>query len=215
MTIKNMFASLFAGVMLLSSANAQAAIVNFGPVLTYDGLIPGQIFVDVTSSGGGTVDFTFYNQMLGATDSTIANIYFQHNGLLNDYDSMADSGAGVDFSLGGSPANLPEGANLIPNFVADIAFGAVPPPATNGIDDNVGEWLTLSFITDTSLEDILLALENGELRIGLHVISIGEQGLSTSLVTGPSGVVPEPSTYALLGSALGLVAMAKRRKVQA
>ena len=74
----------------------------------------------------------------------------------------------------------------------------------NGVDP--GEWVQINFdlIGGSSIDDVLSELNDGTLRIRLHVISI-EGGSSESAVN-----VPEPATILLLG--LGTLLLRRKRK---
>ena len=120
-----------------------------------------------------------------------------------------------------TPENLP-GGNTV-GFEATLRAGAVNG---NGGSNRIGpeEYLGIcvNLVAGKGLDDVLAALENGTLRIGLHVQSIGEDGedgddgLSDSFVSGPPP--PEPpqvpdasATAMLLGLALlGLEGLRRR-----
>lgn len=174
-----------------------------------------QLSVDVTDPGGGQVLFTFNNS--GPNASSIADVYFDDGSLLGiasliDADDGIGGDAGVDFSQGASPGNLPGGNNATPSFVATSGFLADsdPPVQPNGV--NPGEWLGILFDLQAgkTFADAILELESGTLRIGIHVQGFSGGG-SESFINNP---VPVPAAVWLFGSGLlGLIGISRRKKV--
>ena len=78
----------------------------------------------------------------------------------------------------------------------------------NGIDN--GEWLRIVFGGSTAATSaIIAALNVFDLRVGIHVGSIGDNDYSESLVA-----VPIPTAAVLFGSALlGFAGFATRRRL--
>lgn len=207
---------LFLSLFLLLSAGVPA----FADSLSFDVIndngcddLSGQLAVDVAPYGTDQVLFTFTNN--GEIASVIAAVYFDDtNGLLTnvgliDKDDVGIYGeygsAGVDFSMGGNPSDLPSGGNA--GFFSDSTQTADSPAPKNGINNNAGEWLGVYFDV-ASFEGVVNALNIGDLRIGLHVTGIAPNGGSESYVNH----VPEPTTIILLGTALiGLAAIGRRR----
>lgn len=70
---------------------------------------------------------------------------------------------------------------------------------------NAGEWVQITFdlLDDNMFEDVIVYLDAGDLRIGVHLIALPD-GLSESAI-----LVPEPSAVLLLG--LGAVMLRRRR----
>jgi hypothetical protein len=197
---------------MLLSGSAQAVSFGFGCITNTSAVNcatgSAQLTVDVTAGPGSQVTFSFYNT--GANASSIADVYFDDGSLLSiaslvDADDGVGGSAGVDFSPGASPPNLPGGASI--GFVTTAGFSADsdPPVQPNGV--NPGEYLRIIFNLQggQSFADVINELNNGTLRIGIHVQGFGDGG-SESFVN-----VPEPGTLALLGFALaGLAACAPR-----
>ena len=169
-----------------------------------------QVFVDVYTSAN-QAHFKFWN--IGANTCSLTDVYFDDGTLLGIASIIdADEGgghAGVDFERGAKPTELPNGP---PDFETTAGFSADsdPPVPTWGVEASnpANEWLEIIFdINPKSTPDAVFGeLETGELRIGIHVQSIGPY--SESLVN----IIPEPATIAIL--ALGSIALlsTKRRR---
>ena len=148
---------------------------------------------------GTGVQFVFTNNV--GIASVITDIYFDDSASpavlqLNSLVVFAQS-AGVSFSQGASPPNLPGGNTLGFNVTAGLSADSDPPAAPNGINA-AGESLTLriNYATGATFTDVENAINSGALRIGLHVQAIAPQGGSDSYV---NTAVPEPATLGLLG----------------
>lgn len=169
-----------------------------------------QLFVEVKAAAGGQVDFRFFNTGPGA--SSIADVYFDDGSLLAI--ATIINMAGVDFSQGASPGNLPAGNNANPDFEATAGFLADsnPPVQPNGV--NPGEELTIRFTLQggQTLADVLAELASGELRIGIHVQGFLTGGSESFVNNGPR--VPEPGSLLLVGLGLAGLTFVRRRKAQ-
>jgi len=196
--------------LLLSATPARAATMGFEAV---EGLFPeSSISMDVTSAGNAAT-FTLRNSGVGA----ITAIYFDWGSL----DNLFGDPAAIDDSLDGvsytddqgnwfraSPRNMP-GANGMDNpFQADFSLG---PEHRGGVPHNgigLGEYLSITWeLVGLSFEQLLDALNTGDVRVGMHVQSLADGSSATGV-----SATPIPGAAWLLGSALaGLLVLQRVR----
>ena len=164
-----------------------------------------QLSVEVSDRGGQEVSILFSN--VGVDPATIRAIYLDDNaGVLDFADYALVESDGVSFSKrGDKPKNLPGGKPI--GFKSDWTAAADKPAPQHGVDPGETLELVLSLTTGTSFDDVIAALESGELMMGMHVISIGRDEESESFAT-PSrnAPVPEPSAGFLYAAGLMIVA---------
>ena len=110
------------------------------------------------------------------------------------------AGTGVEFVDGGKPDNLKGGKKI--DFEANRFASATRPTRENGVDP--GEEVLLIFALEgtNTFEDVIAALESGDLRIGINA--------KKAYVNAPSGV-PEPGTLCLLAVGGAAAWVARRR----
>ena len=178
------------------------------------GIGEAQLFVDVLN-GADEVQFNFRN--VGPNPCTITDVYFDDGTLIGligliDSDDSYDGQVGhpgVDFTIDADPPDLPGGELIDPPFQVDLGFSADsdPPPPSWGVEPP-DEWLGVVFLLDGGngdVYDVLDELDNGILRIGIHVQAFGGGSNSESFVN-----VPEPASMLLLS--LGGLALRRKRR---
>lgn len=199
---------LFGLAVSLPAENAQASLISLDIYTDNGGFADGSqvnLYVEVTEDSG-RARFEFYND--SSVYSSIAQIYFEDDGGLLSGPPDIDNGPGTSFSLGGSPGHLPGGNDFIPTFnkPADFMASADNPAPTNGINPTSGpdEWVALifDFVSGNTISDVLDDLQDGTLRIGVHLIALPD-GSSESAAT------PEPATLGLI--LLGSLMLLRRR----
>jgi hypothetical protein len=166
-----------------------------------------QLGVEVVAGPAGQAQFIFRNT--GSSAASITDIYFDNGTLLGI--ASVTNGAGVDFSQGASPGNLPGGNSMYPAFQATAGFTADsnPPTQSNGV--NPGETVSIFFTLQSggAFADVIRELYSREIRIGVHVQGFANGG-SESFVN--LAAVPVPAAAWLLVSGLGLLRVARHRK---
>lgn len=188
---------------------AQATTFGFAAITTNSVSNPAigasQLSVDVTPISASTVSFKFQNT--GAAACSITDIYFQAPGYLSAL-TIGSMSSGVSFGIGASPANLPAGNSISPNFTASLSADSNAPTQPNGV--NPGEWLELvgHLQSGVTFVDAMTAMNTSQLRVGLHVQGFANGGSESFVNT-----VPSPGAAAL--AACGLVLCRRRRHVKA
>lgn len=170
-----------------------------------------QLNVSVIGLGGGSVEFTFTNNV--GSPSSVEGIYFEVDGISTSFISKINN-PGTAFSSPASPGHLP-GAS--PVIFTDFTFDADPPPVSNGINA-AGESVIITLgISDFTFDQLINAMNNGLYQAGVHVIAF-DNGGSESFVTGsrndpqPPTTTPEPSTLMLFGIGLVGLGFLQRKK---
>jgi len=193
-------------ILLCIIASAlQAALVYPLKVFTANGLYADSddidVFFELTEDSDGFFDFSFHNDSL--VDCAVARIYFD-SGSPMDFVGLTEA-AGSDFEQFATPWNLPAGRELEPDFITDtsLSFGSTPPVPHNGIYP--GQWLQITLdAKGSSFEQLTSALNNGDIRAGVHIISMPD-GSSESAVS-----IPEPITIVLIS--VGALTILKKRR---
>lgn len=223
--MKNLHIAVFAAT--LCSTVAQADMLTFSCITNNASSAcstgENQLLAEVSALGESQVQFTFYNT--GPFRSSLEGIYFDDAKDRNiaAIDSLidADEGIGghsnVDFTAvhNVKPKNLP-GAKLIsPAFktTKKLLADADTPAWNKGV--NPGEWLGMvaNLASGKTIEDLFFDLNNGDFRIGLHVIDFPGD-YSESFVNNPT-IVPIPAAgWLLLSGLAGLAGLNRKRLSQ-
>jgi hypothetical protein len=202
-----------------------SAVSLAGPVYSFEritnnssatiGIGEAQLAVEVIDSGIGEVTFFFTNS--GPEASSITDIYFDNglleSSILQSILSIDNSSAGVDFSQGANPGNLPAHNNVSPSFdtTSGLSADSNAPRQPKGV--NPGEYvgLTLSLAETSAYGDVLDDLATGALRIGLHVQGFADGASESYINNGPQ--VPAPGSILLASMGIGLVRFMRKRKM--
>lgn len=179
------------------------------------------LFLNILDVGSNRVAFKFTNN---SNFSSITDVYFDSGPLASIFNIT--SSAGVSFSQGSAPPNLPGGNSIVPAFDGSaLTADANSPPPANGVQnsDVTGEYLnvTFSLLAGKSWSDVLTSMSlpgfpnespaNSWLRVGVHVQSF-QDGNSASFINNPVTPIPEPETYALMLAGLFMIGLTGKSK---
>ena len=206
--IKMLKALLLSAVaILMMSGTASATPYSFANITGEAEDLSGQLRVDVTSAGAGSVMFTFFNNI--GIPSSLTDIYFDDGTLLAQ--GTITSSPGANFSFLATPNDLPGGNTVGFQTTQPWSLDSDRPVMANGINLS-SEWVavTFSLLPNLTFLDTIAALNDGSLRIGLHVQGIGADGGGDSYVN-VSAVPDGGMTMSLLGLALAGIGLVARR----
>jgi len=204
-----------AGVAAVSAVSAApASAFSFSNIAGGD--TPGDSYVNsftyTVVNQGSAVRFDIFN--LGnaaAPNMFISKVFFDDNGYLSAPSLYGTNVGEVSFSGGASNDQLPQGGN---GFTTDYAFSRNPGGGNAGGIQGA-ESFPVSF--RGNYNNIIAALNSGDLRVGLHVQGL-PNGQSDSYISTSSGNTqdtPEPLTMLAAGAAVGFGTMFKKQRAQA
>ncbi|MEG4305321.1 PEP-CTERM sorting domain-containing protein [Microcoleus sp. D3_18a_C4] len=202
-----------AAVSAVSAAPASAfSFSNIASDNTSGDAYVNSFSFDVLDRGSNNVLFNIFNNNKdkSAADIFIAAVHFDtgsNTNLLSAFGII--NSAGVNFTNGATP--LPQTNNLATPWSTDFAAGITG--TRNGVQ--AGEVLGLSFTGNYN--NVVSALNNGTLRLGMHVRGIGKNGDSDVFVSSTSNTeaTPEPLTMLAAAAAVGFGAKFKKQRAQA
>jgi hypothetical protein len=215
-----LFAGAAALTLCLLAPCAHAGVVYRFTNLTHNNPAPVDIASQLgmtVSDLGSSVRFTFRNDAVVA--SSVARIYFDQydqsvSPLLNFAGPAptltALSGASATlFTRDANLGVLPGGAAL--DFETDYSVSARNPRPAWGLNEFADALsVDVRLSAAATFGDVVAALNSQSLRIGMHVISIGQAGKSDSFVntpTAPPPVIPAPAAALLGVIGLGLLGL--------
>ncbi len=176
-----------------------------------------QLFMNVEDANNAQVLFTFTNK--GVDNCVITDIYFdddmpmlQHNSFNYNGDVLYQT-----MQINGNQ-NLP-GAGGNGNNVSFSADYGDSPKKQGGVHNGIDQNESLEILFDLieyeqnlfyTFGDIITALNNGSIKVGLHVQTFDGDGSESFINNNP---VAEPATLFLLGAGLIGVAGFSRKKL--
>lgn len=187
--IKNILAILFA---LYLQTNAATIVFDLYEGLGGDGV---QITATLSESENNSVNLILSNQSL--INSVITTFAFQ------DLTGSLFQPITTEYWTVNNTLNMPAEEKI--NFDTTYGFKASPPPVKNGI--NSGEELLIK-LTGVTLEEMVYNFNTEQIRMTMHIQSIGEDAISSSYVSR----APEPTVPLYLGLA-GMCSVFFRRRI--
>lgn len=173
-----------------------------------------QLSLSVVAGSGGMAQFTLTNAA-GGMASGVRGVWIDNAaGVLAALGTISNT-TGVVYTAGSSGA-LPGGESV--DFTPTHALGltAKPPPPVNGVNPGESLTWTYSIVGGFGIDDVIAAMNSGELRLGLHLIGLPNGGSEGFVTVGneppppPPSVIPAPLGGMLAGA--GLVAIGARRR---
>jgi hypothetical protein len=201
-----------AGVAAVSAVSAAPASA-FGFNNIAGGDTPGDAYknsfkFDVFNDGPSVIFKIKNSGNADAPSMFISKVFFDDNGYLSSPVANIGNVGTVAFTGGTGKDNLPQGGK---SFNTDYAFSSDNGDG-NAKGIQAGETLGLRFTGNYN--NVILALTNGTLRLGLHVQAL-PNGQSDSYISSNTQDTPEPLTMLAAGAAVGFGTMFKKQRAQA
>lgn len=199
----------YSAIVCFCAVSAHADLYHFQKLTGNESVnVASQLLADISDAGGGKVNFKFSNQT--GTSSSITGVYFDLGDILSGISGLSGS-SGVDFRVGGPPAN-PASSSLNPLFKTSARATTKTPKVSYGVNTS-SEYLnvTLSLKGGKDYQDLIDALNEGSLHIGLQVqTSLKDGDLYVNLPNQGRPVVPSPDAAILGVLGLGWVGFLRR-----
>ncbi len=161
-----------------------------------------QLFVKVTAYASDQVLFTFKN--IGVSASCISEIYFDDGSLLGIAE-IINTPPVVVFEQYASPPDLPGGNAVDFHVTAGFLAEADDPAPKKGVNPSEEVGIVFDLKNGGTFQDVIDELEDGTIRIGVHVTDFSSGG-SESFVNN----IPEPACLLLL--AFGVFPLRRMRR---
>jgi hypothetical protein len=160
--------------------------------------VESQFFIKIEDLGSGVIKFTLRNA--GPVASSIEDLHIHDpNGrftgstvALIDADEGVGGDGGVDFSIGGGNGNLAGRNDCTPAFPggtsANFRADADSPAPTNGINPGESLMITYNLAGGNTFTDVLADIISGDMRFGIHALSIDNSFSDTFVSEGLTAI---------------------------
>lgn len=191
-------------VLILATVSAHAELFSFYGITSND-----------PSGDAVTIGEAQLSMDVTVLSPTSVQLLIANTGL--DYNSVSkicfDGPDGINLGIISIiPSNWSEGNTQLPGgdgwFNSDFCIHADPPPSMNGITPLTSPLEVI--LSYTAGFDILDSLYTTDLRVGMHVVGMGDDGFGDDFSESFINNIPEPSTALLLGF-IALVGKSYRR----
>ena len=221
MSLKKLGAAFVVVLLMVVAApkSASAATIGFTCLTNNTGQCSNfdQFFSGTVTVSGTLMTATISNSTSGGV---IGQVYVDFTDPVTGYSfASITPTAGTAFSLGSG--NIPDANAANPDFDADFAFEADPPPTTNGVNNGESFIVVFNLLSGQTQATIDSLILSGDIRFGIHVQSLGTNNLSESMIScpglecgpGQQSTVPEPTSMLLLGTGLLAAVRLRRKKI--